>query len=104
MKYANMTSGAALMLGLALTVTACGKDKSEPKFEEPAAETTETAPAVTPDEAPTQKPVAEPEFAMGELIPPAPGEPGGLPDDRTPLDESRIDPESIRGVGLVLEQ
>lgn len=42
--------------------------------------------------------------AMAELIPPAPGEIGGLPDDRTPLDERPIDPASVRGAGLVLER
>ena len=42
--------------------------------------------------------------ATAELIPPAPGEIGGLPDDRTPLDERAIDPASIQGAGLVLER
>lgn len=38
------------------------------------------------------------------LIPPAPGEVGGLPDDREPLDESPIDPRSVRGAGSVVER
>lgn len=41
---------------------------------------------------------------LPDLIPPAPGELGGLPDDRRPLDESPIDPTSIRGAGLILEK
>lgn len=42
--------------------------------------------------------------SLPDLIPPQPGEPGGLPDDRRPLDESPIDPASIRGAGSTLEK
>lgn len=45
--------------------------------------------AVVPEEAP--------------LNPPAPGEPGGLPDDRTPVSEGPIDPKSAQGAGQVLQ-
>ena len=38
------------------------------------------------------------------LTPPAPGEPGGLADDRTPLPEGPIDPKSAQGAGQVLQQ
>lgn len=44
--------------------------------------------------------------AMGPeapLNPPAPGEPGGLPDDRTPVSEGPIDPKSAQGAGQVLQ-
>lgn len=37
------------------------------------------------------------------LNPPAPGEPGGLPDDRTPVSEGPIDPKSAQGAGQVLQ-
>jgi hypothetical protein len=37
------------------------------------------------------------------LSPPAPGEPGGLPDDRTPVSEGPIDPKSAQGAGQVLQ-
>lgn len=37
------------------------------------------------------------------LNPPAPGEPGGLPDDRTPISEGPIDPKSAQGAGQVLQ-
>jgi hypothetical protein len=37
------------------------------------------------------------------LNPPAPGEPGGLPDDRTPISEGPIDPKSARGAGQVAQ-
>lgn len=33
-----------------------------------------------------------------------PGEPGGLPDDRTPISEGPIDPKSGQGAGLVLQR
>ena len=38
------------------------------------------------------------------LNPPAPGEPGGLPDDRTPISEGPIDPKSGQGAGQVVQQ
>lgn len=37
------------------------------------------------------------------LNPSAPGEPGGLPDDRTPVAEGPIDPKSAQGAGQVLQ-
>ena len=33
-----------------------------------------------------------------------PGEPGGLPDDRTPTSEGAIEPKSAQGAGQVLQQ
>lgn len=41
--------------------------------------------------------------AEAPLNPPAPGEPGGLPDDRAPLPEGPIDPKSPQGAGQVLQ-
>src|SRR5690349_8517411 len=38
------------------------------------------------------------------LNPPAPGEPGGLPDDRTPISEGPIDRKSGQGAGQVVQQ
>lgn len=38
------------------------------------------------------------------LIPPAPGEVGGLPDDRTPIAEGEINPKGPQGAASVLEQ
>ena len=38
------------------------------------------------------------------LNPPAPGEPGGLPDDRTPIAEGPIDPKNAQGAGQVLQR
>jgi hypothetical protein len=42
--------------------------------------------------------------AQAPLIPPAPGEPGGLADDRTPIAEGPIDPKSAQGAGQVLQR
>ena len=41
--------------------------------------------------------------AQAPLNPPGPGEPGGLPDDRTPLAEGSIDPKSAQGAGQVVQ-
>jgi len=41
--------------------------------------------------------------SVAPLNPPAPGEPGGLPDDRTPVVEGKIDPKSAQGAGQVLQ-
>lgn len=46
----------------------------------------------------------DPQYA-GTLVPPAPGEPGGLPDDRTPLDESAArDATSVEASGATIER
>ena len=38
------------------------------------------------------------------LDPPPPGEPGGLPDDRTPIAEGPTDPRSAQGAGQVVQR
>ena len=38
------------------------------------------------------------------LNPPAPGEPGGLPDDRTPISEGPIEANSAQGAGQVIQR
>ena len=38
------------------------------------------------------------------LNPPVPGQPGGLPDDRTPISEGPIYPKSAQGAGQVLQR
>ena len=37
------------------------------------------------------------------VSPPPPGSPGGLPDDRTPISEGRIDPKSAQGAAQVTQ-
>lgn len=46
---------------------------------------------------------AEAMAVMEPLNPPAPGTPGGLPDDRTPLEEGAIDPGSGQGAAQVVQ-
>ena len=54
-----------------------------------------------------------PELPVGNQLPQAsatlpetikPGEPGGLPDDRTPVSEGTIDPKSAQGAGQALQR
>lgn len=51
----------------------------------------------------TPAPAANEPAPEAPLNPPAPGEPGGLPDDRTPVSEGKIDPKSAQGAGQVLQ-
>ena len=55
-----------------------------------------------PSPAPAPEPVGN---AAAPLAPPAPGTPGGLPDDRTPLEEPKgpIDPKSAEAAGQVMQ-
>ncbi|MET0372523.1 MAG: hypothetical protein ABW039_14255 [Sphingobium sp.] len=46
---------------------------------------------------------AEAEAALEPLVPPPPGAPGGLPDDRTPLAEEAIDPDSAQGAAQLVQ-
>lgn len=78
---------------LVLPLAAC-----DPPSAAPPAQPAPTAPA-----APSAPPVAPAEDPNGPLTPPEPGQPGGLPDDRTPLDESPFKPESAQGAGTVVE-
>ena len=77
-----------LLVALAVTCASCGKSG-------PA---NETQPATIPEN----------NVAGATQVDPAtikPGEPGGLPDDRTPLEEpsSTIDPKSAEGAGQVMQ-
>jgi hypothetical protein len=62
---------------------------------------------------PANENIAEPGSPTGNEQAPAPmpppetikpGEPGGLPDDRTPVEEGPIDPKSGQGAGQVLQR
>jgi hypothetical protein len=70
-----------------LLAAACSKQSAAPPANE--AEPAANATTLVENEAP--------------LNPPAPGEPGGLPDDRTPISEGAIDPKSGQGAGQVLQ-
>lgn len=56
----------------------------------------------SPVEAATAKPPA-PKPASSPLMPPAPGEPGGLPDDHTPISEAPFTPQSAQGAANVVQ-
>jgi hypothetical protein len=70
-----------------LLVAACSQQSAAPPANDVAS--VENGAAAVQNEAP--------------LNPPAPGEPGGLPDDRTPIYEGTIDPKSGQGAGQVLQ-
>ncbi len=54
-----------------------------------------------PAEAPA--PAAPPAANPAPVNPPPPGSPGGLPDDRTPISEGKIDPKSAQGAAQVTQ-
>jgi hypothetical protein len=78
---------AALILALTAGLVACGPQKS-------------AAPS-----APTETAAAAPEAAKDYPMvePPAPGTPGGFPDDRTPISEAPFTPESPNGAADVVQ-
>jgi hypothetical protein len=53
--------------------------------------------------APASPPSVEPDYANMDIPVPAPGEPGGLPDDRTPISETAFTPESAQGAANVVQ-
>ncbi|WP_294123780.1 hypothetical protein [Sphingomonas sp.] len=78
----------ALILAISAACAACGKTHSDNAVQPPAS---------TEGNAPQPAPI-NPESIK-------PGEPGGLPDDRTPLEEPKgpIDPKSAEGAGQVVQ-
>lgn len=46
---------------------------------------------------------AQDNAALEPLNPPAPGQPGGLPDDRTPVSEAKFTPDSAQGAANVVQ-
>jgi hypothetical protein len=74
-----------IIMALAMASAACGGTSSD----------NGTQPSPVTEEKP-QAPVVAPETIK-------PGEPGGLPDDRTPISEGAIDPKSGQGAGQVLQ-
>lgn len=77
-----------LILAISAACAACGKTQSD-NAAQPASNLAENAPLPAP--------------IAPEAI--KPGEPGGLPDDRTPLEEPKgaIDPKSAEGAGQVMQ-
>jgi len=85
------------VLLIAGALASCGR--------EPAADNMSNAANVAEAETTVADNAAAPANAAdGNLVPPAPGETGGLPDDRTPLNESAArDPKSVEASGGTIE-
>jgi len=77
----------AITLAIAVACTSCNGKQSKPTNQA---------------SAPTENLAVEAPLAAPETI--RPGEPGGLPDDRTPVSEGAIDPKSAQGAGQVLQR
>ncbi|HWJ69780.1 MAG TPA: hypothetical protein VNS79_07020 [Sphingobium sp.] len=88
---------------LALVLTACNSEPApdnQGRMTENEADAALDAALNAVDDSATIDPQYE-----GTLVPPAPGEPGGLPDDRTPLNESAArDPASVEASGATIER
>jgi hypothetical protein len=76
-----------IILAIAVTCASCDGKPSEPANE---------------STAPTENQAIEAPVAAPGTI--KPGEPGGLPDDRTPISEGTIDPKGPQGAGQVLQR
>lgn len=61
------------------------------------------APLATPPSPSADAPPAEPQPALPPVEPPAPGTPGGLPDDRTPISEAPFAATSAQGAADVVQ-
>lgn len=81
-----MTRG-PIFLAITLTCASCDAEQSRPANQA----------SVAGENRPLEAPVTAPETIK-------PGEPGGLPDDRTPVAEGTIDPKSAQGAGQVLQR
>lgn len=73
-----------------LVLAACGQTPAEAPEDDPPVE----APAAAHEETAT----------LPALIPPGPGEEGGLPDDRTPIAEGPFAPDSAQGAAQVVQR
>lgn len=82
---------------LLYTLAACsGGDASAPA-ENGTAHGNQMSAAPAPHASPRQPAPLEP------LTPPAPGQPGGLPDDRTPVSEAPFTPDSAQGAANIVQ-
>ena len=80
-------TGKVIILAIAVACSSCGGKQSEDANQ--AARPVESLPA--------EAPAATPDAIK-------PGDVGGLPDDRTPVSEGTIDPNSVQGAGQVLQR
>ena len=81
-------------LTLIIACSACQAERSQPANE---ADADNAVSPASNDLAPVAPAAPAPESIK-------PGEPGGLPDDRTPVEEGPIDPKSAHGAGQVLQR
>jgi hypothetical protein len=110
MKRPDSTAAPALLIALALA--GCERQPAQPEARAPmnaqaADDALDRAMNATDGAPPANAPPASalPANQAGLLVPPAPGEPGGLPDDRAPLDEKAArDPTSVPASGATLER
>jgi hypothetical protein len=73
-----------------LLLTSCGREPEQPRERAPETTARDVAPEASVN-------------ASAPVSPPAPGTPGGLSDDRTPLSEAPFSPTSAQGAGNVLQ-
>jgi len=76
-----------IIMAIAAACSSCGGEQSD--------ETRRAAPPI--EKQPAEMPARSPDTIK-------PGEPGGLPDDRTPIAEGPIDPKSAQGAGQILQR
>jgi len=88
----------ALLLPALLLLASCSREAEQPAPARPKAASSATLPAAEQTEEP--KPSSE---ATAPVTPPAPGTPGGLPDDRTPISEAPFTPTSAQGAANVVQ-
>jgi hypothetical protein len=94
-----MTRSRPLLPAIALLAASCGNPTNDSDVARQADAGETVADAGPADEsAPNALMPAPP-----PLNPPAPGEPGGLPDDRTPVSEAPFTPESAQGAANVVQ-
>ncbi len=93
-----MLSRSLFLVAVLAALSAC----SQPQDSTPGAEPPASAPASAPP-ANAPAPTSAANDANTPYTPPAPGQPGGLPDDKTPIPEGPIDPKSAQGAAQVAQ-
>ncbi|PVX27952.1 hypothetical protein [Sphingomonas pokkalii] len=82
---------------LLCTLAACSGGGESAPAENSTAHGNQMSAAPAPHPSPRQPAPLEP------LTPPAPGQPGGLPDDRTPVSEAPFTPDSAQGAANIVQ-
>lgn len=87
--------GQPWVFAVPVLLAACGPAPASPPPSPPPSQS-----APPPAQPPSSQP---PPSSQAPVEPIPPGQPGGLPDDRTPLPEGPIDPKSAQGAGQVVQ-